>query len=118
MNLFDEYKALFNGEDINLSSPYMINRLLSLSKEAFSISTKCNKYIGRIPNDLLVLIYQSSIKSKRAPYVKYPKKPKVKDKELIQQICQYYNCNEFYAKQIIAIYIGKKINPNKIFGVK
>lgn len=118
MNLFDEYKALFNGENINLSSPFMTNKLLSLSKDGYYISTQCNKYIGRIPKELLLVIYQSSLEKQKAPYIKYPKKLKQKEIKLIDKICELFNCNLFHSKQIIAIFRKKKINPANIFGLK
>lgn len=117
-NLFDEYKSLFSGSNVELSSPYMINRLLSFSAEGFPIAKECNKFIGRIPNKLLLLIYKESINSKKAPFVKYAKVPKLKEPKLIKNVCKTFCCNNYHAEQIIQIYRLMKIKPEKLFGLK
>lgn len=118
MNLFDEYKQLFSSENPILKNPYMINRLLSFSKNGFSVSVNCNKYIGKIPNELLILIYKKSIKSEIAPYVKYARLPKVKEPLLTKKICNLFNCGKFHAKQYIIIYRKLGIKIEEKFGLK
>ena len=117
-NLFDEYKAVFEGKEVELKNVYMINRLLSFSKQGFQVAVDCNKFINRIPNDMLLKIYRSSISASKAPFIKYSKVPKISEPKLLSKMCRLFNCSRFHAKQIIIIYrkIGVKIEEK--FGLK
>lgn len=118
-NLFEEFKMIFESDkDFIISSPYMINRLLSFSKSEIQSSIECNEYVGRIPKELLLKIYKSRIKQGKAPFVKTTKIPKEKSPKLISAICRYFNCNKFHAKQIINICNKKNIKIEEIFGLK
>src|SRR3989304_7032017 len=109
--LFEELKSIFESDNINVTNPYMINRLLSFYMQSFKTSEVCNQYINRIPNELLASIYSSNIKKQKAPFIRYPKIPKMKEPKLIKKICETFNCNYKIAKQIICIFKKMNINP-------
>ena len=117
--IFEELKSVFESKEFNLKNPYMINRFLSFYPKTFKLSEECNKYNGRIPNDLLAKIYVNSIKVNKAPFIRYPGNMKLlMQKKLINNISKTFNCNIEYARQIIKIYrkIGEK--PEKFYGLK
>lgn len=118
-NLFDEYKALFSDDNIIVKNSYMINRLLSFSKQGFHVATESNRFINRIPNEFLSIIYKQSVgNNQKVPFVKYAKITKEKEPILKSKISRLFNCSSFHAKQIIMIYrkIGIKIEEK--FGLK
>lgn len=116
--IFEEFRELFEGEEeFKISSPFMMNRLLSLSKEGFIISKIANQFTGRISNKHLYLIYKKYIGKQRAPFITYPKKTK-QEEILLSKICSFFNCNVKHGKQIINLYrkLGEK--PERFFGLK
>ena len=118
-NLFEEFKELFEGEEeFKFSSPFMMNRLLSLSKEGFIISVIANQFIGRVSNKLLYLIYKKYIGKQRVPSITYPKKEKRQEEILLSKICSFFNCNQKHGRQIISIYRNNKDKPEELFGLK
>lgn len=118
LTIFDELKLLFESDEkVNISSQFMINKFLSTT-ENFKISEVCNKYINRIPNDLLVLIYRNYLKEKRTPWVKYIKKTKEKSPKLKQKIEATFCCNKRYTNQIIQILSKEGYEPENLFGLK
>ncbi len=117
--IFEEFEKLFEEDkNFKISSPFMMNRLLSLSSQGFVISVICNQFIGRISNKHLYLIYKKYIGNQKAPYITYPKKNKKSEEILLSKICSSFNCNIKHGKQIIELYkkLGKK--PEVIFGLK
>lgn len=113
---FEEFEKLFKKDLKEISSPYMMNRLISFFD--ILLSQKCNKFIGRIPNKLLILIYNGFIEDQKTPWVNYPKKLKNEEEEILKRICITFNCNMKYANQVLQIYKNNKINIKELYGIK
>ena len=115
--IFTEFKEIFESDnDINLTSSFMINRFISLTNN-FPISSICNQFAGRIPNKLLLLIYRKYINTKKAPWIRYPKKKTKDEPILLKKICDAFNCNIKHGKQTIELYRRIGIKPEYLFGM-
>lgn len=122
---FDKINNLFEKNDPidptdNYNDIFIINRFLSFYKRSFFEADEASKYIGKIPNWIIMaLLYSTVERENPAPRMKYTKKAKEKiSKELIEEVCSGFECNENHAKEIIEILKASGKNPKQIFGVK
>lgn len=119
MNPFDNVSQLFTEDNVKVNTPYMVNRILSFLPETCMLAIRMNRYTTRIPQWAIDACYNLSItKRRRRPYIRYPKRRKVRDQKLQSKIQSTFNVNEFHAKQIIELLrnIGEK--PENFFGLK
>lgn len=111
---------MYGTEDVTLSSPFMMNRFLSMTQD-FLIAKKTNKYIGRIPSQHLLKIwrcYFAMVDVTNAPYFQYPKKKKLQQEKLLRRVCEAFECNQKHGQQIIEILARQGFKPNELFGLK
>ncbi len=119
MSIFDDVKNIFTGIDFKLSSPYMINRLLSFVPETFVLSANVNRYLGRLPDWALKSIYYNCIPKRRAaPFINYAKTPKHTDQRLVEKIEGALCCSTFHAQQVLKILQLYGHKPHEFFGLK
>lgn len=119
MNPFDELKLIFVTKDFKLENPWMVNRLLSYIPETFMLSSYMNRYIGYIPAWVFIETIRYCIKKRgRAPFIKYAKPKKIREKQLIRKVCSHLCCNEQHAIETIEVLRKEGYKPEQYFGLK
>jgi hypothetical protein len=117
-NPFEDVKKLFNGEEIKVSSPFVVNKILSFSPITFILVRNHNKVIGKIPKSWSDKIFQCVTKRNKIPFIRYAKKRRETEKKLIQKICCHFVVNEYHAIQTIDLLRRQGEEPEKYFGLK
>jgi hypothetical protein len=119
MNPFENVTQLFTEDDVDIDSPFMVNRILSFIPETCTLAIRINRYSTRLPKWAIKACLNLSIqKRRRRPYIHYPKRGKVKNKILRAKIRQTFCVNDYHANQIIELLknIGEK--PEQYYGLK
>lgn len=118
-NPFDNAKQLFQEEDVKVEAPFMVNRVLSFIPETCVTAIRLNRYSTYLPRWATNACFNLCVpKRKRAPWIRYAKKAKVKEKKLKAKIRQAFCVNDYHAQQIIELYNKMDENPAGYFGLK
>lgn len=118
-NPFDIVKEIITEERTSVSNPFMVNRILSFQPLTALTAIEVNKYVGYIPDWAISDLFNLTVPHRRrVPYLKYPKRGKVKDKKLIDKIRQALCVNELHARQVIELLRNKGEQPERLFGLK
>lgn len=119
MNPFEEVKALYTGNKIDLQSPYMVNRILSFLPDTFIISQEVNNYLSKLPAWAVQAIYKACIKPHHStPYIPYQKVMRYKDVLLTEKIATHLCCSSTHARQTIELLRLQGYKPESFFGLK
>lgn len=119
MNPFEEVKQVFTTKDFQLKEPWMVNRLLSYVPETFLLSASINRFMGYIPAWATIETYRHCIrKRRRAPFIKYAKAKKERDKMLVKKVCSHLCCNKTHATETIEMLRVCGHKPEQFFGLK
>lgn len=117
MSPFDEIKGLLTQEKFNITSPYMINKLLSFIPETILISVETNRYIG-LPKWAVNGLLNSIPKRKNIPFINFIKFKKRESNKLEQKISTALCCSNAHAIQTIELLRKMGYKPEQAFGLK
>jgi len=115
--IFDQLKVFFQkqGELDKSWQPFLINRFLSFDRDSFGLSCKLDKYTFFVQKDILYYVLMTSIPPRKAPFIRYIRKP-AKDKkqmeDLLLDLQNYYHWTKEELKKntptLLRLFIDKK----------
>jgi len=118
-SLFAEVKKLLTEQDVEITQPYMVNRILSFAPEACLQTHELNRFVGRLPTWATDPLFNLVIpKNARRGFFRYARKKKKYEPKLIAKICETYCVNEYHAKQIIEVLRRQNKKPESFYGLK
>ena len=119
-NPFEEVLNLITSkEDVEVDSPFFVNKILSYQPDSVLMAIEMNKYIGKIPKWLTDKLFNLGVKKRRGkPWLNYPKKGVKKGNLLRSKICRHFCVNNYHADQIIELLRNYGEEPEKFFGLK
>jgi CTP:phosphocholine cytidylyltransferase-like protein len=119
MHPFEEVKAIYTGEEIELKNVYMVNRIFSFLPQTFLISADINNYLNKLPSWAINSIYRNCIPTKKStPFIPYQKTTQKIDQKLVQKISNYLCCSDEHARQSIDVLRLQGHKPESFFGLK
>jgi hypothetical protein len=118
-NPFENVKQLFTEEDVEIDSPFMVNRIISFIPETCVTAIRLNRYSTYLPKWAITACFNLCIKKrKRNPWIHYPKRGKSKDNKLRAKIRQVFCVNDYHAEQLIELLKKMGEKPESYFGLK
>ena len=119
MTPFEEVKAIYTGEKIELQHSYLVNRIFSFLPQTFLVSSEVNKYITQLPNWAIASIYKNCIPTKKSsPFIPYQKAIKKNEIILTEKISTHLCCSDEHARQTIDVLRRYGHKPESLFGLK
>jgi hypothetical protein len=91
--------GILDETNISQYNPYMVNRWLSMSIDTVMYAQEMNTN-AHLPKDMQYDYYFHAIK-KNKRYFKYVKHTK---QNVLDVICEYYNCGERKAKELLRLF--------------
>lgn len=107
-----------------VNTAFMINRFLSMNQGAFWPAQTANLYAWRLPPWAVgTLLFYMVPKAKKAPKVKYIKRPEETpsskfDREILQRISRVFNCGQKHSVQTAELLQAQGVNLKELFGIQ
>ncbi|HUU89446.1 MAG TPA: hypothetical protein VMX17_17060 [Candidatus Glassbacteria bacterium] len=118
---FETVIELFTSEDVEVSNPFLVNRILSYQPDTVLLAIEINKYMSRLPGWAIKAVFNIGIRKRRKrPYLNYPKSSKLNKNQILirSKISKAFCANNTYADQIIKLIKKQGEEPEKYFGLK
>jgi len=101
---FEYHNQFFKGtllkEDYNKINEYLF--LIHLSNEPKIIEELNNLNLVSIPIEKLIPILKLILKFKKVGYIKYPKKPQIKNEKYLESVKWYFKINDNVARRYLS----------------
>jgi hypothetical protein len=118
-NPFEEAQEILRGEKENeVENIVMVNKILSFHPKTALAAMTLNEIIWKAPNALLQNLFKLFPKNSGRAFLKFAKKTRLQEPELVNKVCKTFGVNTGHAQQIIALYRLKGFKPESFFGLK
>lgn len=118
-NPFEEAQAILQGtKKDNVENMIMVNKILSFHPKTILAAVALNEIIWRAPQPLLQSLFKLFPKTGRRGFLRYAKKQRLEEPELVAKVGKTFGVNPGHARQIIALYRLKGFKPEGFFGLK
>jgi hypothetical protein len=118
-NPFEEAQEVLRGsKEGEIENIMMVNKILSFHPKTALHSMALNEIIWQTPNAVLQKLFKLFPKTNKRAFLKFAKKTRLEEPELVNKVCKTFGVNTGHAQQIIALYRLKGLKPESFFGLK